>query len=94
MQKLFIEGFGTTHLANVGNMTTIILNSHILLYLPDHVATQIHCPQVLRVCPKTEYDGARELVVCCTSTVLCVEDMDTVPATRALGRRGYGYRVN
>ena len=49
-------------------------------YLAHHVAREIEAAQRFGVGAEGENDGRGELVVCGTSAVLGIEDVDAVPA--------------
>ena len=71
------------HLANVGNVRRIILNSHISLDLANHVTRQVKTTERFGVGAEGKNNGRGQLVVGGAGAVLRVEDVDAVPAARA-----------
>jgi hypothetical protein len=79
------------HLANVGDVRGIVLNSHVGLHLAHHVSREIESAKGFTVSAEGENDGRCELVVGGAGAVLGIEDVDAVPAARAGGCGGNGW---
>lgn len=79
------------HLSNIGNVRSIVFDSHVGFYLTDHVSREVQTAERFAVCTEREDDGGSKLVVSGAGAVLGVEDMDTVPAARAASRWRNGW---
>lgn len=79
------------HLANVGDMRSVVIHGHVLLHLPDHVSAQIERSKVIAIGAEVQDDSAGELVVGCAGTIESLEDVYAVPAAGSLAgwRNGY-----
>lgn len=73
------------HFANVGDMRRVILDSQIRFHLTHHIAGEVQTTERFGICTEGQDDGRSKFVVGCAGAVLGVEDVDTVPAARALG---------
>jgi hypothetical protein len=80
------------HLADVGDVRCVILNSHISLHLADHVTRQVQTAERFGVGAEREDDRRGQLVVSGASAVCRVEHVDAVPAARAALCRVDGWR--
>jgi hypothetical protein len=79
------------HLADVGDVRSVVLNSHVCLNLAHHVSREVESAKRFAIGAEGEDDGGRELVVSGASAVLGVEDVDAVPAAGAGGCGGNGW---
>jgi hypothetical protein len=79
------------HLANVGDVWGVVLDSHVCFYLAHHVAREVETTKSFAFGAEREDDGGCELVVGGAGAVLGIKYMDAVPAAGTGRCRGDGY---